>query len=124
MSCPNPCASRPANRCPTSVPRNNDAKNSPPRNPKPSEMIDAAHFASSTVAMNPSDTPSARSACSAPCPADSTCGDSIATGTSNTPPIAGRSQSGSRIRRVHASTSATARITAIPISAQIAPSPA
>ena len=34
----------PANRCPPSAPRNSAAKNNPPRNPLPSEMIDATLF--------------------------------------------------------------------------------
>ena len=91
-------ASRPANSAPTRVPMNSEAKNRPPRKPKPSEMPEARHFRASSPPIQISGSCVVRSRCSAPWPDDSTCGLARASGISSRPPTTGRPHSGSGLR--------------------------
>ena len=116
-------ASTPANSFPVIAPRNNDAKNNPPRKPEPMETADATAFITSNSAtcgsgygrvdagmqrrMTGGTAPAARSA-----PA----------GPTTMPPAVGRSQPGTRLRRNMSSVRVTPRMIAMPPNAHVTPS--
>ena len=113
-----------ASRCPPSEPIRSDKKNKPPRNPEPSEAIEAAILRRNTVATVRTERSSVPMIRNAPWPDDITCGDSSAISPTNRPPIVVRSIGRNRKRTNSASDNATPRIRKIPSTADNSPSDA
>ena len=111
-----------ANARPSMAPRNSDAKNSPPRNPEPSDMAEATALLPSSSSSVPNGSAAARPARNAPWPAPSTAGVVSAIPPTSNPPIAGRSQTGTKLRANTRSVMVTLYMIAMPHRAHSTPS--
>ena len=111
------------NSLPVSAPMNREEKNSPPRKPEP-RLTRAASILS---AISPASTfmgrVRLRSEASAPWPAASTCGLTMARHPTISPPSAGVAQGGRRVARNSRSLSSTPRMATTPTPVEISPSP-
>ena len=110
-----------AKAMPVSAPASSEAKNSPPRKPDPSETAEASILMASSRTTVCTACTDVRSNCSAPCPADSACGESSARRPTIRPPSIGRATPG--MNRLNSRSKVeTARIQRMARPAQIIPS--